>query len=98
LIFCLAQRQVPLYTQLCDLVSTTALGEFIANEKFSAHSEKCMELYNSYLNDFVKSVYWIGSTQECEVEVFVIYINFGDVLCLCCRLLLNITIPDMYIV
>ena len=56
-----------MYTQLYDLVSTTALGEFLNDEKFSSHPEECLELYNLYLFDFVKSVY--RTTQECEVEV-----------------------------
>jgi len=61
-----------MYTQLCDLVSTTALGEFLNDEKFSCHPEECLELYKLYLFDFVKSVY--KTTQECEVEVPVVII------------------------
>jgi len=61
-----------LYTQLYDLVSTTALGEFLNDEKFSCHLEECLELYNLYLFDFVKSVY--KTTQECEVEVPIVAI------------------------
>ena len=57
-----------MYTQLYDLVATTALGRLINSENFQAHPQECMKLYEYYLSDFVKSVYITNREKEIKVS------------------------------
>ena len=61
------RNEVALDTQLYDLVATTPLGEYLNTEIFTSHPEECLDLYHSYLNDFVNSVY--RTTKDDEIKV-----------------------------
>ena len=58
-----------MYTQLYDLVATTALGRLISDENFEVYPQECMKLYRHYLSDFVKSVYITNRENEIKVTV-----------------------------
>ena len=62
------RNEVALDTQLYDLVATTPLGEYLNTEIFTSHPEECLDLYHSYLNDFVNSVYRTTKNDEIKVS------------------------------
>ena len=63
------KNEVSLDAQLYDLVATTPLGEFINSEIFTSHPEECLNLYQSYLNDFINSVYITTRDDEIKVKM-----------------------------
>ena len=59
-----------MYTQLYDLVATTALGRLISDENFRAYPEECVKLYGYYLSDFVEGVYRTNRNTEVKVLTY----------------------------
>ena len=62
------RNEIVLDTQLYDFVATTPLGEYFSTEIFTSHPGECLNLYKSYLNDFVNSVYRTSKENEIKVS------------------------------